>query len=611
MPITKNIVSDYSCPTDGTSDCRAAFISFKTEMQAAADQVILTVPAGTYQFHANGGAAANSFLFDGIPDLIVEGTGATFADNGGTGNFRMGTTGLSQNNTSHANIESVEAGATAVTLLTASQHSRFAVGRWVMISALDLQGEGFPPNHHWFEFVEISAIDTVNGVITFSTPLVGSYSADCPNYSAGGASTIYQGGPATIYALTAGWDASLEFRGLTLTQPSNQILSAGRSVKFKSVTVTEVLGLIPSLNQTWTLEDCDLSAARPECDKLISNMIVDNTSVERLTFQSSSIDHLHVTGGSIIGEMFGSPKRMTIDSACDIGTLRPGALSYGSSESFECEDSVVDALLHTGGITDKGGMGTTGVNNVYTMENGVIRAPLSPAVPTAWAVPGTRCFFGGQFDNEGIPFDVLSVTKDATHNLITTSLKGGFPTLPLTAGALWIVVHPAPLCRFVNCTGDVDVVDLSQVDARDKALYEYTKKSYTGNTLVTPAAHSVLWGTLVRANIVVSQAYTGTQGTLTLNLFGQFRAVAIEKTGLVTNWNPTINLKQAGTRVITPSSVTGAQAGDSLSAPGPIWFAGQQTPRCSADISGENAALWPIVSIEVFTTQEPRVGRLR
>src|SRR5262249_6002227 len=105
----------------------------------------------------------------------------------------------------------------------------------------------------------------------------------------------------------------------------------------------------------------------------------------------------------------------------------------------------------------------------------------------------------------------------------------------------------------------------------------------------------------------VTTAYTGLQGALTMNAISQFNSYpTIKADSSLLNYGPVINAKIAGSRVITPSSVTGQQSGDSgLSVSEAVWFTGQQPagPSFSANVSGESSAVWPTITIEITTDQ--------
>jgi hypothetical protein len=114
---------------------------------------------------------------------------------------------------------------------------------------------------------------------------------------------------------------------------------------------------------------------------------------------------------------------------------------------------------------------------------------------------------------------------------------------------------------------------------------------------------SLIWGKLVSYNISVDTAYTGTHGTLNLEVPGQFGCNTITPAAMVLFYDPVVNTKQTGQRTILPGSVA-AQSGDALgAAPGAIWFANAVDPFLDTSISGEATTTWPSITIELVTDQ--------
>jgi hypothetical protein len=593
---TKNIVTDYGAPTNGTSDTSVAWESFTAFLATlnGGDDVTLTVPAHTYLFDKTGevGIAMLPGVLGGLT-VVINGTGATFTDGGdGSGFFLANIVAIRDDNTHSARIASVNPGAMTVTLLTPSQHSRFTVGAWVCMTGLDLQGFGSPPNPALFEFLKVTDINTGTGVITFSTSVQGQYLSTWPLYQPGGGATLDNGGPATIYALPETWDIDATFNGITFSQ-NGQIYFKGRKATFNGGGVTSRPGIVPTVNQSITFNNFDQSACFIEADKLVTNLVYNGGSIDDLTFQSmSGATNCRMTD-VVVSTCFGTPKNFIV-SGGSIGELRIGALAYGRTETVRIDNCAIANLsqsaINVSGIVAAG----------YTMSNGVIRWPKAVNGPLTWAIPGTECFFSGTRVNENARFRVLTVTEDGTDTIVTTTATGGFPNVP---GTLGLRVHPCPIWLGTGNTGSADAVDLSQVGAQGKSLFAYTKRTYTND--LRPATTYDLWGQLVSININVTQAYFGAQPTLTLGCLGQFtgQVLSVDRTELLT-YNPVVDLKQTGLRTITPVSVSGGQAGDTLgSTPGNIWFAGTQTVYGSSDISGEASGTWPIVEIEIITDQ--------
>lgn len=604
MTIIANITSaPYNCPTDGTSDCRSAFVALKADAQG--QDVVLTIPPHVYKFHASG-SLDDSYIFEGIAHLIVEGAGATLADNAGAGGFFLGTRGVGNAiPQSSARIQSTKAGQTSVLLITGADAALFTIGRWIGIGSFDTQGFGAPPNPFFFEHAQIQNIS--GSVITLASPLKYYHLSTYPLYNSGDAFGPDNGGPATIWALPASWGiADFEFRGMTIDQVG-QTYAAGRHIKYKDVTCLGTAGIIPTQNQLWETEGCSGPDCGMEVDKMIDVMSMKNCTFRRIIFQSAAPNLFVADGLTITENINGTPRGTTIIRS-SIASLGLGCIAYGRSETFECVDSTISELTIGGYSYD-----------IADLSIGGETITVSGSTPIAFGIPGTRVMFNGSKSSELI-YHVVDCTKDGSQTLAKTSIpngipvSGGWPNLPKSGGTiLRIGPHPAPFINFRNCVGCADVVDLSQSGAQAKPIYSYSKRTYTGNTLVSPDGAN-LWGLISQIIITVSQAYTGAQGALTLKPLGQFQANALDPPNYsaATSWSPTINLKVAGTRTITAASVTGTQSGDSLSAPGLIWFADSQTPFCSADVSGEASNLWPIVQIEMIADQGIRPpARLR
>jgi hypothetical protein len=153
--------------------------------------------------------------------------------------------------------------------------------------------------------------------------------------------------------------------------------------------------------------------------------------------------------------------------------------------------------------------------------------------------------------------------------------------------------------------GSPEALSLSQAPA-GAPLYSYSNHTYTGNFGDTPSFEQ--WGKLVSIKIDVTKPYTGSKPSLDLEALGQFGSFVLNPDGSISRIDPTINLKAAGERYITSTSVTGLQPGDNISAPGPVSFTGSLNAFMGlngtlADISSDDPSTWPSVSIEIVTDQ--------
>lgn len=613
----KNIVTDYGAPTNGTSDTSVAwdgFIAFLGGL-VAGDDVTLTVPnagaggSNIYAFHRAGGGMGINLLpgiLGGIT-VVVNMTGVTFTDGGGGSGFFLGGGGLIDDNAHSSRISTANAGVTSVTLSTPSENSRFQVNQWILITGFDTQGYGSPVNPGFFEYRKITAINAGTGLISFATPLVNQYLSTWPVYNPGAASgpnSLDCGGPATIYALPVAWDITAIYNGGTFNQNA-QIYFRGRSVTFNGGGCISTFGIVPTLSVNQSFIDFDQSVCGIEVDKAVETLIYTRSPVSQLAFQSMSCATNCIVTDSVVTTYNGTPRNLTI-SGGSTASLQTGPSGYGRADSLTVNNCVVSAVIANAvSIQDIVSLG-------YTMSSGVIRVPRTQAAVT-WAVPGTWCFFRGSRSNENAVFRVLAVTDDGTNTVIVTTLNGGFPIVPLRSGLyLDLVVHPCPVWKGFGNSGCADIIDLNNAGAQSKPLFSYSNRTYTGNTLPNASTFFPMWGQLSAVNVNVTQAYTGTQSTLTAEMLGQFGGdfLSVDRT-TVFSYNPILNLKQTGTRNITPTVIS-AQSGDTLgSAPGTVWFAGSTGMFANHVISGEASGLWPIFSIEIIADQNLNISSTR
>jgi hypothetical protein len=166
-----------------------------------------------------------------------------------------------------------------------------------------------------------------------------------------------------------------------------------------------------------------------------------------------------------------------------------------------------------------------------------------------------------------------------------------------------MMVHPAPRFTCTNCTGSADALDLSQAPP-GAPLYSFSRRTYDGS-LAGDAPGYRVWGNLKRMTLNVKNPYSGSSPSVSINPTGQFIYTTVSTFDYsMGNLLPTINLKLAGARIITPVGVTGAQAGDlGLTAPPQQWMSGTLTPHMNTNISSEPASVWPQFEITVETDQ--------
>lgn len=599
--------------TWGTSDT-GAFQAFNIAQQGVAN-VTLTIPAGIYMLvtWASGAIGNSAWWLRGVPGVQVVGSGSPLL--AGI-MFLGGYTFPNQEATRPVTgkVASVSTGASSVTLLTPSEYTRFQPGNAysmglpssyisgtkAILSGIDQQGYGDPPNPAIWEFVTITNVNTSTGVITFSSPIRNSYLSTWPVWKAGvSPDSTNEGGPATLRMLDVSWDTSMTITSVRFYTPDGLIYAWARDVTFNSCTWLNSYGPSPTVSQNYVVDGCDFSLCSTEVDKTVENFTIRNgTTWSTVFFQSSSVEKF-VLSDSIISTRLKGLARNTVLINSTIAILQIGPESYGYTNSLQATNCVISSVDSTRTIEDSDVI-TAG----WTISNGVIT---SPSPPIRWGIPGVIMNFKGQVPSE-TNFKVLALNSDGS---IITSLtaQSAWPNVPKGGGTnLKVAQIPYLQGYFENNTGSADIIDLSQLLARGKRFGEYSKRTYSAAPTGTQIdinsspAGPTMYGLMKTLTITVSPAFT-TSGTRTLAVLGRFFAAALDLpvNGAQTSWLPSVNLKTSGARTWTlENGWSGVVAGDSLANPGRVWLTGSQTFFLSAAIDGVDTG---VVSIEITTDQ--------
>lgn len=193
----------------------------------------------------------------------------------------------------------------------------------------------------------------------------------------------------------------------------------------------------------------------------------------------------------------------------------------------------------------------------------------SAVVMARWAPPGTN-LLPSVFQGKGIPaFQVNSVTASGNFINISTTLPGGFPTMPQNGVTTANVQPIVPSWRCINCSGVPQAAGDFNLAPGARPMFSYTNRTYT-NTDAIPSV--VQFGMVNSIKFNVTDAYAGATNPMRMNYSGFAYA---QNTTSITGFNWTINLRQPGLRTITNSAVTcdtgggpvaGACSGDTISA---------------------------------------------
>lgn len=623
------------------NDDSAGMRAFNTWAQAQVDSITLTLGTGSKNFFfttADSNAIrAGGFTWN-IPNpvtIVGNGPGSTkfffTAVNKASGfcannMYKSGNGNFGASSIYTARVDTVSAGSLTLRCKTLADALLFTTSTFALMTGLDLQGDGDPPNSFYYEYVYITNVDTGSGLITIQTALQNTYLDTWPVFDAGspgGGSD--KGGPATLYVLDPGWNVQSTFKDLATNNPYGQSPSKCRDITFDNVKCLDPYGHFPSQSKLVTYKNADMTSfPTMEVDKWVEECVFDNTDVNELKFQSS-INRVTIQNGCNISSFNGTPRYLSFDNSTVSGATGMGAIAHGRTDSFTTSGSTFNGVLTYFGITDSGynSGGSTILDDGYTMSSsGVItmlRAGRSLAGLT-WAVPGTRCYFDGRettgslrIVSWGPMFTVLAVTADATNIYVQTDwpYTGGLPS--------WIRrirVLPSKTISFGSDTvsSQATVQNLVAATAAGRPYpgsYSFaTLNGATAGTNIGSASIEVLpptGGKLVRLTVNVTTPYTGVAPSLAWGKATQF-ILAGDGSSFIT-WNPSFDLRTAGTRVITPSGVTGSVGADSLSVPTANawlthWLSSMSTgsQNIVAEYTG-NPSVGPVFTVELVLDQ--------
>ncbi len=600
----KNIVTDYGAVGDGVTDCSTAFTNFQTFARTQNPGLVnLLIPPGSYVL------TSLAVPFSGINNLIVSGYGATILFPSST--FITGSRcGFPQIVNKTARLQTVTEGEQAATVITLADAANFSVGDWCAIGALELQGTaGFPPNLHYNEFVQIS--DITGSVISFTAPVTQDYSSLYPattTYPVAPSTAYDPGGPATLFKMLSTldasdtWDMQVEIYGLGFNYTGGvgtaQIYSNGRSMRYVENTFTHCAPICGT-EKFFSATGISVLDVQIEVDKNCEYVEFINCSLKQLTNQSSSIEQLVVDGGTFTTGISGTPRRLLITGAANVPSLQCGVGGYGATEEIVIESPAVISALSA---VDSNRSAYAN----FTQSGGDLTYTGAVGTPLPFGIPGTLLALSTSTRKSVYGSTISALTASGHEQVLHTSFANPLPTLPAAYGTPnYVKQHPCLAITVESgVTGCPQIVALAGGVAGDPLFSNF---DYTGNW-ITPFTIQVR-GQLVSLTIDVLTAYTGAQANAKLHIGGTFDNQPVRLAdGTAGTFGPIVNTKIVGTRVITPTTVTGAQSGDTLgSAPGLIWWVdfGGWSPVLSGSFGGDTADKYPSVRITILLDQAP------
>lgn len=613
-------IDDYGAPTDG-SDFASAAIAWNDFIATMTPSDTLTV---TLRNAANGGSndwyldnASNAGLcfgaLGGRTVKFVIQDGITLH---GGGSFNLARNiATNDNNTSSSRVDTVEIGQDYIILKTPSEHTRYSIGQWISLGAVDTIGFGSPHSPRIYDHLQIASKDVdvaTNGRMNLSGPATNRYLDTLPVSNAGDGFHPDCGGPATIWLFLETYDLDITFElganvliqrddlGLIYCKARKVTVNAPASSGFGG------LGLCPTIAQGFNLNGGFISNANgTEVDKVIGTLNSNGASWFDVHVQTG-IGEGHFIDTTVTHH-FQLMRKTYIEGGCDLqGDFWAGPTSYAW-----CDELHIRGNNTIAGPFHRSNMGYL-ISDWEWIGGGVFRG-LKSEIPAENGLlfPGGWWYFSGT-RHYGKPFQVVNVTYDETYFYSHTTLSE-YPTFDFGQFSDdFAVTHFRNVtCLKVYSEGGVTTSDDAISALNDypwgRPLEEYTLKNITGAHDGATDLSFPVNGQSMLVEIDVSRAYTGAQSTCRLQL-GQFGFFMMNGTTIARPQGLYVDLKQTGTRHITPSGVTGAAGTDNLTTING-WHMANFPLMVTADTTGDTSEQQAIAQVRVRTNMGPPLQR--
>lgn len=608
-----NIVADYGATGDGVTDDQPAFAAFSEDYRNIGATVTLIVPPGAYYF-----GTSPASIFAGIDDLIVEGHGAFIFDDDsfvtdGYFSFGNGFEPLFVYGDGLAGpIDSVAQGSTTITLKNLSDAAKFIEDSWILIGALELQGESWPFNPFYFEYAYITDINIGTGVITLREPLKRFYLDGYPSYTGFTDYTPVTSGPATIYQIANSnlpgdvqdWGTA-EFRGVEF--PSPFVNFGARQTKFTDCVFWGAPNV--SAQQKYTLERCYIGGegrtdTRLELDKAVEEFIVKDCTFRYGMLIQSPNNRVYIENSDMGSSgISGTPRFLHVVNS-DIKTIEFGCRGFGISEQVIIENCRVGSV---GNLDSWRASDIT--NNIVanlTMTNGVITFASADG-PAPWAVPGAVIlpWLNAYQRWRHPPFRVIDVSESGGTTSISTTLTDAEWADSSTFGDR-IIPHPCTDITVRNSYGCATIESMSR-GLPSSPLYTQFSKLFDYPEFDYPYTTAELRGVVREIRIDVIKPYTGIQPELWVGLFDVVDIYGVDPLFV-------IDARQEGRRVIYGNSGTQLGFKDEVSGTGGdysdnfgdyVHFNGSagNVFELTDNIDAEDPETWPVIRITAVMDQ--------
>ena len=433
----KNIKTDYgaSCDGTGTNDATAFASWLAYGVAQGATQVGLIIPIGSNCVNCR---YVSDFTADnpGIQNAVIWAFGATCTTVDGD---YIGSFSVFEDTTHSSLINTANLNDTSVTLVTPAESSRYAIGDWLLIGALELQGCcGFPPNFQFYQYVQVTNVNAGTGTISIS-PSINSDRFKSTYPSIQSDMGMPNNGPASIFRLHSAWNTNLQIFGLNgvISGGGGQTVMSGRSITCNYCTMN-VRSFAVSTCLTCTLLNSVTGAQ--EVDKNIVNYSFINSIIvgnHNMLFQSPSPYNMTVTNSTITGTLNGWPlNSIFANSTINGGTNAGGPNGYGHVNNTTFINTPILSQQPLQHFVQRSWLT---YNNDGTFS--ILKSDPNFDQTILWAVPSFKYAFSGVNGTlNSVPktsFTITDVTDQGTSIKIWTDLPNTLPT---------------PTCNSVACT---------------------------------------------------------------------------------------------------------------------------------------------------------------
>ncbi|MBM9594039.1 hypothetical protein [Roseitranquillus sediminis] len=660
-----NIVTDYGAVGDGITNNATAFKNFQTWAQAQTLPITLTVPEGAYVQGTN--------WMQGIDNLTVIGP-ATFADN-----RRVGGGGQQQTAQKSLRLEAVSEGDTVLMVKNvdparlpvslgdptgnpnrdlATLMALVSEGDWVLLSAWDTMGYGYPTNPQVFEYAQVASVDAGAGTITLTAATRNAYPDTYPVYWNGATlqqATNISGLSGTFQAgelVTASGGAT----GLEVHSYPSNFNGATDGVRFtldslvgKSVAAGETLtgqtsGATATVVATGTglgnYRNFEADQGGPATLYVLDPSWDTQVTLRDLTWPTLASGQVAMAGRSLKFEnvdftgMTATPNSLWPSAAktltftdCDMNapehdklvetlTIRRGSATTHIVQSAGIDRMVIEdhtcnninGTVRNTEIRNTTVSGTVKISPAAYGRSDSVVIENSSAATLTWnsraVLLADVTFDAGVFSKSDAGFEGVAVFGREW------AVPGTRIALSNSSGQ---VLDIATIMAFSELGGTASVTtDLAELPAGADRIYPHPCWDVTasGNT----GALAVLNGSTNQPLF----SHAKLTGTESMTLWGQLAELRVNVTetykGDLTitgpartgTWTAKIDLSKAGERIITGAGVTGAQVGDML--PDAGWFQGAFTVLASGgtftiDATTDQTASPPVEEEPAVTSQ--------